>query len=95
MIGCFLIQKQTTNDAVVKSILQSHLMFHSYKMIKDEEYFIWITWNAEREVIWQIALLMEYSNVMVGYGFGDDHINAIQSAKERISHRVILETIKK
>lgn len=69
MIGCLIIHKDHHTSEVLKLIIHDQFIYSDYRVLEEGELFIVIIWNTERRHIWQMALMLEISNIKVGYGF--------------------------
>lgn len=90
VVGCLLVDKKNNLTNLIEIIVKSQLQFYHHEQIEKSEEVLFITWNMEREVIWQLALLLESSNIKVGYGFGDSKEKALKHCEASYEKRVNL-----
>lgn len=90
LVGCLSFNREDNINCSIETIVKAHFQFHQYEQIDEAGMILFISWNIEREIIWQLALLLESSNVKVGYGFGQSKERARKACKETYEKRVRL-----
>lgn len=88
MIGCLIIHGCGSLEELVKTIIDEQFVFSEYDLIEEDDKMIVFTWNTDRMLIWQTALLFESSAIRVGYGFHIHKSGAREEAEGSLDYRL-------
>lgn len=87
MVACLIIKRSEIPYESIKQILLAEFKWADYEFCEEEDQEIIYLWNVEKKDIWQIGILLEVSQVMVGYGFGQYKNSARQEAENKLEIR--------
>lgn len=97
MVSCLILYHPTITISTKCMILRSIFLDEDFEIhVISEQTTIIYVWNVEKSLIWQAALSLETTNIMVGYGFGrfkkDAHHQAWEILLTRIKEDKEIET---
>lgn len=90
LVGCLSFNRKDNENCSIETIVKAHFQFYQYEQIDQAGMISFISWNIKKEVIWQLVLLLESSNVKVGYGFGQSKERAQKACEETYERRMRL-----
>jgi len=87
MVACLIFNQSEISKDSIKQILISEFKWNEYEFFETEDKLILYLWNVVKMDIWQIVLLLEFSQVRVGYGFGQYKNVAKEEAENKLFNR--------
>jgi len=87
MVACLMIKRSEIPYETIKQIILAEFKWVDHEFCEEEGQEIIYLWNVKKVNIWKIVILLEVSQVIVGYGFGQCKNSARDAAESKLVMR--------